>query len=126
MKYFYDEKLLPKKFQYPELYRKYTKIYPSIKEEIAPWYLIKEYEYPDGILFLDLDAFKKSSKFLVPFARYDDDMCDDVACFEGDDCSGDPRIFFYCWDDLSQINWEERYSIKNFSTWLELAKKGDL
>lgn len=56
---------------------------------------------------------------LVPFARrYDND---DVACFDGTDTSGDPRVIII--HDWASPGWENRVEFNNFLEWLECARE---
>jgi hypothetical protein len=50
---------------------------------------------------------------LVPFAKVDDDP-GDVACFDGNDCTGDPAVLMLVLDDSSRS-----YSYRNFKEWMK-------
>ncbi|MBF2053743.1 MAG: hypothetical protein IGS03_09815 [Candidatus Sericytochromatia bacterium] len=57
-------------------------------------------------------------KPLVPFAKNDDEEV--LACFDGEDRSDNPRVYFDTFSNLSTVNWAQRYSL-SFSEWLALA-----
>lgn len=104
--------VLPEGFRYPDSYRKFS---GSVLHNIEPWggfdtmlehrYVWINKRYPE--------------RTLVPFARrYDND---DVACFDGADTSGDPKVIII--HDWASPGWENRGEFKNFLAWLEFAKE---
>lgn len=52
---------------------------------------------------------------LIPFAKVDDGR-GDVACFDGDDSSGDPAVLMLVLDESGRM-----YSYPDFATWMEAA-----
>lgn len=106
----YQGAQLPPGFLYPPEIRQFaaTGEHPAI----YPWWFI--------------DASSKAGKLahsirmhdgrnLVPFAKADDGR-DDVACFDGDDSSGDPRVLMLVLDESGRS-----YSYANFAEWKAAA-----
>lgn len=56
---------------------------------------------------------------LVPFANWI--YTDDIACFDGDDKSGDPKVYYV--HAFASSGWEDRGSVENFDKWLKLAQE---
>ena len=110
--FFVSSEILPTGFKYPSSYCNFTS-----KElpDIEPWgcfdYMLEHrYKWMNK-------RYPEST--LVPFARrYDND---DVACFDGSDTSGDPRVLLI--HDFASPGWEDRGKFNNFLEWLEFAKK---
>jgi len=50
---------------------------------------------------------------LVPFAKVDDGR-GDVACFDGNDCTGEPAVLMLVLDDSGRS-----YSYRNFEEWMK-------
>jgi len=81
------------------------------------WLIAKDPVYAD--LCLQVIQDKGGSKPLVPFAK--DDESGDLACFDGADTTGEPRVYFDTGEaDYGGINWETRYS-QSFAEWLAEA-----
>ncbi|GKX61435.1 hypothetical protein SOASR032_00040 [Pragia fontium] len=67
---------------------------------------------------------------LIPFAIANDQsgLFNDgyviLACFDGSDRSGDPRVYFHDYGYRGEDPaWDKRYNLDNFSAWLESAKE---
>lgn len=110
--FFINSKILPKDFKYPS---SYIDLVNKELPDIDPWgcfdYMLEHRykwinkRYPD--------------RTLVPFTRrYDND---DVACFDGTDTSGDPRVIII--HDWASPGWENRGEFENFLEWLDFAKE---
>ena len=55
----------------------------------------------------------------VPFAHW---YCsDDIACFDGADTSGNPKVYFV--HAFASSGWEDRGDVDNFDEWLKIAQK---
>lgn len=107
---------LPRGFKYPDFYVDYvdTNRIPTH----VPWFFLCE---TVGLVseFYELAKQDYPNRKLIPFARYDG--TDDVACFDGDDLSGNPKVHLvHFW---ASAGWEDRGSLTNFKAWLALAKK---
>ncbi len=114
--YFYSEAMLPKGFRFPESYVEFISKDPF--EDLDPWWFF--YEYQDSADFW-LDYMKKQypDRSLIPFAKYG--ASDDVACFDGADRTGDPKVFYI--HTFTSPGWEQRGTAANFSVWLERARQ---
>ncbi len=76
-----------------------------INEQVSKGWLIElKKQYPDRVL--------------IPFAKLS--YNDDIACFDGDDKSGNPKVLLI--HSFASPGWKERGCIENFEKWLELAK----
>ena len=103
----YDESQLPEGFIYPP---EFLRIVASLAfDTLYPWWFIDAPSEP-GRLMLSFVA----ERGLVPFAKTD--LYDDIACFDGSDGSGDPKIEIICSTP------EVTYSYPSFSEWLAMAK----
>ena len=105
----YPSKKLPKGFKYPVLY---LELISSNKIDIYPWWLIDS-KTKAGELFYKVSQL--NGKNLIPFAKIDID--DDVACFDGNDNSGNPSIIMNCSTP------DRSYCFKDFSQWFEQVQK---
>ncbi|MGU7783236.1 SMI1/KNR4 family protein [Burkholderia sp. PU8-34] len=92
-------------------------VYPSEIQDFAT-----TGEYPDLGPWWFIDANSKAGKLaysvrqcdgrnLIPFAKVDDGR-GDVACFDGDDTSGNPKVCMLVLDDSGRS-----YSFASFSEW---------
>lgn len=107
---------LPVGFKFSNNFTNY--IQSNYKDEIYPWYFLIEFEkYIDG----QFSVFKKlyPTRSLIPFAHWE--PSDDMVCFDGDDMSGDPTVFFV--HTFASPGWEDRGNVENFDVWLEIAKE---
>lgn len=114
--YFYPKEMLPSGFIYPSSFLEFI----SKKEipDLDPWWFIYEFEELSKKWFLLLKK-QYPTRNVVPFAKASNN--DDIACFDGTDKSGDPKIFII--HSFASPGWEDRGSVKNFNEWLELTKK---
>jgi hypothetical protein len=107
----YPSDKLPLGFKYPDGLTHFatTGNYP----DIYPWWFIDanskagELSYSNRI---------KENQVLIPFAKVDDDR-NDIACFEGTDTSGNPKVVMRVLDDSGR-----EYSYRNFEEWLKAAE----
>ena len=80
--------------------------YMGRQKDLTVWWFntLKE-QYPD--------------RLLIPFAKvlYQDD----IACFDGNDHSGDPVVHYV--HSFASPGWEDHGNVKNFDAWLENTKK---
>lgn len=121
--FFLSDRFLPLGFVYPETYKKFVDM-ASI-EDLEPWrfyYAGKERQLKNlthlEFHFKGLQE-RYPDRFLVPCSRRVD--CDDVACFDASIQTDDPAVIFI--HDFASPGWEHRGECKNFSEWLEVAKK---
>lgn len=104
--------VIPSGFIYPSDYLDFSK--KGSFPDLRPWSFLWENEL-DSLA----DGLKKRypNRSLVPFARRID--CDDMACFEGADASGNPVVHII--HDYSSPGWEQRGTLKSFTEWLQMA-----
>lgn len=116
--YFYTKVLLPDGFRYPLEY--IDLVHKGELQSLSPWWFLgKKPEFAE-LCFNVINEKLGGEKILVPFAKTDDDG--DIACFDGNDTSGSPRIYFDTGEEnMRGVNWDERYSIDSFSNWLEMV-----
>lgn len=91
--------------------------------QLDPWWFLNEEPEKAKLLFRIINVDRQSSRLLVPFAKIDDET-GDVACFDGEDISGDPKVFFSTGTgSLKEVDWEKRYHLANFEAWLLAARR---
>lgn len=111
---------LPPAFRYPEPYLRMAS--SATQPDLYPWRLLGDHgsEIP---FFLDIVRKRYPDKVLIPFARRDDSASGDLACFDGDDATGNPKIYFHVFGDTREVPWTKRFSIAGFSGWLQEAQQ---
>ena len=111
---FLNNKSLPKDFTFPQEFIAFV----SQKElpNLHPWWLLYTYE---GAFDAWLKIVRKQypSRSLIPFAKIE--YTDDIACFDGLDFSGNPKVFYV--HSYASPGWEDRGCVNNFSEWLKYA-----
>ncbi len=114
--YLYSKEILPSGFIYPS---SFLEIF-SKKEvpDLDPWWFLYEFEELSKEWFFLIKKQYPTRK-LIPFAKASNN--DDIACFDGDDNSGDPKIFII--HSFASPGWEDRGCIKNFNEWLKLTQE---
>ncbi len=102
---------LPVGFEYPSALLKIaaTGDYPNI----YPWWFV-DADTKAGALFHSTRL--SDGRNLVPFAKVDDGR-GDIACFDGNDTTGNPAVFMLILDDS-----ERSYSYVDFADWLRAAQ----
>jgi len=126
MMYLYEDiPGMPIDFKFPPRYLSILKGDESLS--IKPWWFVNNFPNNAQFFIKTLNGVGRSKKYLIPFAKVDDDGTGDIACFDGDDFSGDPRILFVGGDEpshkLADMNWDTRYSEINFDAWLDRVLK---
>lgn len=108
----YPQDKLPGGFLYPAAFEGFARTgdYPAI----YPWWFVNAASEA-GELFYSIR--RHDGRNLVPFAKVDDDR-DDIACFDGDDSSGNPEVLMLILDDSGR-----HYSFKDFEDWLSAARR---
>ncbi len=122
--YRFEDCDLPFGFRFPISYEKFLS-HPTI--DIHPWWLVAKQPRLARLFFELLNRELGSSKPLIPFAKIDDDN-GDIACFDGSNTSGSPRVYFWAGDvTLRDVDWSCRYSLDSFEDWLKTAlHQGDV
>ena len=113
---FFSGDEIPNGFKYPEEYISIM-LKCNFVEDIEPWTLICEFEISAKFWLLTLKKQYPDRK-LIPFAKLS--YSDDIACFDGDDLSGNPRVLYI--HAFASAGWEDRGYVDSFSEWLELAR----
>lgn len=110
------KKYLPVGFRFSNNFTNYIQL--NCKDEIHPWYFLAESaKYIDGRFACVRRLYPNRN--LIPFAHWN--PSDDIVCFDGDDRSGDPKVFFV--HTYASPGWEDRGNVENFDVWLEIAKE---
>jgi len=113
--YLFDEKLLAGNFSFPQSYVE------LVSQEnipyLEPWWFLSEYK-EDADFWMDEIAKQYPSRKLVPFAKAG--SSDDVACFDGSDTSGNPKVFYV--HTFASPGWEDHGDVESFDVWLEKTK----
>ncbi len=106
----YPRDWLPVGFKYPKMLQEFaaTGVYPVI----TPWWFVDANTKAGKLIASVAPGFGRN---LVPFSKVDDGR-DDVACFDGGDTSGDPKVLMLVLDDSGR-----QYGYANFDAWLEAA-----
>lgn len=125
--FLYNQPILPKEFSFPKNYIEIAKNHSVIN--LNPW----EFLYNDmakSLYYYGSMLTTYKDRFLIPFAMTNDlsGLFNDgyviLACFDGNDYSGDPKVYFHDYGYLGTIpSWENRYFLKNFDEWLVKAKE---
>jgi hypothetical protein len=114
--YLYSIEELPEGFSFPSSFLEIVN-----KESILdldPWWFICEFEKFAKYWLSEMKT-QYPERQLVPFAKVS--YSDDIACFDGSDISGDPKVFFI--HAFASTGWEDRGNLNNFDEWLKLAKE---
>jgi len=123
MPYLYEDfPGVPKEFRFP---RRYVNLLNGGEVlSIDPWWFVAEYPETARLFIEVINGAKESEKFLIPFAKIDQDGSGDIACFDGDDFSGNPRVYLSGGDEVSHkhTDWNTRYSFANFDAWIDHVK----
>lgn len=103
----YEKSQLPAGFIYPP---EFLSIAASVAFDVLyPWWFVDAPSASGKLMHRFV-----SERGLVPFAKTD--LYDDIACFDGSDCSGNPKIKMICSTP------ERNYSYPSFSERLVAAK----
>jgi hypothetical protein len=102
--------ILPAGFTYPAVF---LEIAASLAtNSFYPWWFV-DADSEAGRLFWK--TRNSDGRNLIPFAKTDE--LDDIACFDGDDVSGDPRVL------MITSTHDRCYSFSSFSEWLRIAQR---
>lgn len=111
--------LVPSDFRYPDAFHDYCAApYDDI---LIPWYIFDDAEEANDWLETVREWYPTRS--LIPFAR-DYSQGDDIACFDGADTTGNPKVHFvHC---FASAGWEDRGYVESFTDWVKIAKEEHL
>ena len=113
--YLYVKNELPDDFKYPGAYIDIMSL--DIIPDLEPWSFICEFREPSSFWMAEVKKQYPTRK-LVPFAKVN--YSDDIACFDGEDSSGDPKVYYV--HAFSTEGWEDRGYADNFDEWLKMAR----
>ena len=122
--FFYDSPILPSEFRFPKSYLQLAQQHDVL--DFEPWKFLF-LDMPRSLNYYGAMLQKYPDKPLIPFAIIDDQSgfynggYVVLACFDGDDKSGDPKVYFHDYSNPKRINWPDRYSLVNFTEWLRVA-----
>lgn len=123
--FFFDLPILPRGFSFPPSYLELARGHAIA--DLAPWKFLF-LDMPCSLHYYGAMLQKYPDKPLVPFAIANDPsgMFNDgyvvLACFDGDDRSGNPKVYFHDYGSRKQVNWSDRYCLDNFTAWLQIAQ----
>ncbi len=126
--FLYDRPIIPEGFKFPEEYIRIAKIFPDI--DIRDWRLLFD-DMGTSLRYYSSMLSDYKDKPLIPFAILPDELGREwsgfpiVACFDGDDRSGDPIVYLHDFNKGRYPSWNKLFYLTNFSEWLERAKKED-
>lgn len=124
--FLYDSPILPAGFSFPESYLAlaHSKRIPCLD----PWHFLFS-SMPSSLNYYGAMLLKYPDKPLIPFAiineksgLYNDGYVV-LACFDGDDKSGNPKVYFHDYSHTKQVSWADRYCLLNFAEWIHVAKE---
>lgn len=102
-------------FSFPESFINY--ISRVELEDLEPWWLFCS--SPNYVNFwCEKVRELYPERQLVPFANWR--YSDDIVCFDGNDASGDPKVFYV--HAFASAGWEDRGYTDNFTEWLKIAR----
>lgn len=124
--FFYDSPILPAGFFFPKGYLRLAQEHDIA--DLEPWRPLF-LDIPKSLNYYGAMLEKYPDKPLVPFAIIDDQSgfynggYVVLACFDGDDKTGDPKVYFHDYSNPKRSDWRDRYSLTNFTEWLQVAKE---
>lgn len=122
--FFYDLPILPLGFSFPQSYWDLAR--GHVIPNLEPWKFLF-LDMPCSLNYYGAMLQKYPDKPLVPFAILDDpsgtfnDGYVVLACFDGDDRSGDPKVYLHDYGNPKRVDWPDRYFLANFTEWLRVA-----
>jgi hypothetical protein len=122
--FFYDSPILPAGFSFPQSYIQLVQGHDV--PNLEPWNFLC-FNMAKSLNYFGALLQKYPDKPLVPFAIVDDqsgffnDGYVVLACFDGDDKNGNPKVYFHDYSNAKRVEWSERHSLANFAEWLKVA-----
>lgn len=122
--FLYKGNLLPDGFEFPANYEKLAE--EGGWPDIEPWYFLA-LDMPTSLSYYGNMLLKFPESPLIPFAKINDEsgLYNDgfvvVACFDGSDQNGQPKVRIYDYGRPTKSPWDN-LSYPNFDAWLEAAK----
>ncbi|AOE41771.1 SMI1/KNR4 family protein [Pantoea agglomerans] len=113
--YLYAKTDLPDDFKYPDAYIDIMSL--EVIPDLEPWSFICEFKESASFWMSEMKKQYPTRK-LVPFAKLN--YSDDIACFDGEDISGDPKVYYV--HAFASAGWEDRGYTDSFAEWLKMAR----
>ncbi|MGK9468446.1 SMI1/KNR4 family protein [Pantoea agglomerans] len=113
--YLYAKTDLPDDFKYPDAYIDIMSL--EVIPDLEPWSFICEFKESASFWMSEMKKQYPTRK-LVPFAKLN--YSDDIACFDGEDLSGDPKVYYV--HAFASAGWEDRGYTDSFAEWLKMAR----
>ena len=119
--FFYKTPILPKGFSFPETYE--AMILDGSWPDVEPWVPLAM-DMPSSLTYYGAMLLKFKQSPLVPFAiiKDEDGFYNDgyivLACFDGADLSGNPKIRIYDYGKPMMTPWKNK-SYSDFDEWIE-------
>lgn len=113
--YLYAKTDLPDDFKYPDAYIDIMSL--EVIPDLEPWSFICEFKESASFWMSEMKKQYPTRK-LVPFAKLN--YSDDIACFDGEDISGDPIVYYV--HAFASAGWEDRGYTDSFAEWLKMAR----
>ena len=111
---------LPHNFKYPLSYLEFFTL--SQQElDVDPWWFLCLHNQAMQDWYVELKR-QYPNRSLIPFAKLS--YNDDVACFDGHDNSGNPKVHYV--HAFASEGWEDKGHVADFTAWLNLAKQESL
>lgn len=108
--YLFEDGFLPTRFKFPE---SYLNLVQKDLPDIEPWAWLSPYR-EWSVSWMKILQEQFPYRALVPFAK--SNGSDDIACFDGSDTSGNPKILFI--HAFCSPGWEDRGGVDSFDEWL--------
>lgn len=123
--FLYDSPILPSGFRLAQTYVDLA--VKNLLPDLSPWRFLAG-DMATSLSYYGSLLQKFPGKTLVPFAIIQDEsgIYNDgwvvLACFDGEDKSGDPAVLIYDYFKPKIKPWENK-SYNNFTAWLEAARR---
>lgn len=124
--FFYDSPILPPGFRFPQA------ILDMVKKneipDLEPWRFLF-LDMPSSLNYYGAMLQKYPEKPLIPFAILEDpsgtinDGYVVLACFDGDDRDGEPKVYYHDYGSRKRVGWADRHFLATFSDWLRVAEE---
>ena len=124
--FLYDLPILPIGFRFPKNYVELAQ--GQAFPDLDPWTFLF-LDMPSSLNYYGAMLQRYPDKPIIPFAIANDEtgFWNDgyviLACFDGDDRGGDPKVYFHDYGSPENVDWADRYSLLNFSEWLLVARE---
>ncbi len=109
-KYLFEDYSLPNDFTFSQ---SYLDLVAKELPDIAPWWWLAPNK-DSSIYWADTLRTQFPLRTLIPFAKHGGS--DDVACFDGADTSGNPKVLYI--HSFCSPGWEHRGEASSFEEWL--------